>query len=99
MRRFLCYPLVENAFKHVSHFTNKVNEIKISLDKKEQSFECSVVNSVEKTAHEASSVNGGIGLKNLKRRLELLYPGKHHLSIDKSNGSHSVKLTLVIHEN
>jgi two-component system LytT family sensor kinase len=36
----------------------------------------------------------GIGLKNVKRRLDLSYPGKHHLHIDDREASYSVTLTI-----
>ncbi len=41
-----------------------------------------------------SFVSGGLGLKNVKRRLELLYPGKHQLAISSSDNLYSVHLTL-----
>jgi LytS/YehU family sensor histidine kinase len=36
----------------------------------------------------------GIGIDNVKRRLELLYPGKHHLGIDDGIEAFNVKLEL-----
>jgi two-component system, LytTR family, sensor kinase len=37
---------------------------------------------------------GGIGLVNVKRRLELLYPGKHELNIDSSETKFKVALNI-----
>ena len=51
---------------------------------------------------EDSKVNGahkGIGLMNVKRRLELLYPDAHQLDIDDRPESYSVKLALRINNN
>jgi LytS/YehU family sensor histidine kinase len=39
---------------------------------------------------------GGIGLHNVKRRLELIYPGKHELVIRDSDEQYSVNLKLAI---
>ena len=37
---------------------------------------------------------GGIGLENLRRRLQLLYPGKHHLQIEKKQNEFFADLVL-----
>ena len=37
---------------------------------------------------------GGIGLKNVRRRLELMYPGQYELSVNSNSASFSVRLTL-----
>ena len=79
----LLIPFIENAFKHVSH--SSTNEIRISLGRQGNSFMLSVYNTKEK-----STVNGmhtGIGLKNVRRRLDLLYGGRHQLVIrDRPDG-------------
>lgn len=36
----------------------------------------------------------GIGLENVKRRLDLLYPGKHSLQINEEQGKYIVKLEI-----
>ncbi len=92
----LLIPFVENAFKHVSHFSGR-NEIRIGLDRDGSYFVFTVFNT-----REDNKVNGahkGIGLTNVKRRLELLYPDGHQLEIDDRSDSYSVKLALRINEN
>ena len=92
----LLIPFVENAFKHVSHFSGR-NEISIGLDRDDSYFLFTVFNTTED-----SKVNGahkGIGLTNVKRRLELLYPDAHRLEIDDRHDSYSVKLALRINDN
>ena len=49
---------------------------------------------IENTAKEVSSEHGGLGMKNLKRRLELLYPENHRLVIDHRDGIHMVELSI-----
>jgi LytS/YehU family sensor histidine kinase len=60
------------------------------LTKQEQTVELTVFNTTDSSAKET----GGIGLKNVKRRLELLFPQRHTLDIQKSNSGFSVNLKL-----
>jgi two-component system, LytTR family, sensor kinase len=90
----LLIPFVENAFKHVSNFAKRDNEISIYLTKEENEFKFSVINTIDATTPE--SENGGIGLKNVKRRLELLYGNRYRLDIQKSSETFSVILELPI---
>jgi len=72
--------LVENAFKHgVSPVLPSHISIRISMTV-DNELECRVENS-NFPKPEADKSGSGIGLNNVKRRLELLYPGKHQLKI------------------
>jgi len=84
-------PFVENAFKHISHFPDAPNEVKIQLGLNEQSFQMRVLNTVNKVNGKPF---GGIGLKNVQRRLALLYPNHHRLSMTEENGVFEVNLEL-----
>ena len=91
----LLMPFVENSFKHLSHFNNgKKNLVKINAAKANGEFHFSVTNTIEHT--NTKEPVGGIGLKNVKRRLELLYPGTHFLEINEQGISFNVKLKLKI---
>lgn len=84
----LFLPLVENAFKYVGgNF-----EIKISATMKDNEITFLVQNSIP--AEVTPTRAGGIGLDNLKRRLELLYPGKHELLIQKGDDLFCTTLRL-----
>jgi sensor histidine kinase YesM len=77
----LFLPLVENAFKYVGG-KYQIGIEAVLVDKKIR-FEA--INSLP--AEIASSSESGIGLENLKRRLELLYPNKHELVLRKNENS------------
>lgn len=92
----LLIPFVENAFKHISHFANKHNVIQIIVDRQADEFSFTVINSVEKEVDVKEPKTGGIGLKNVQRRLELLYPGSHALRICEAENNFTVHLTIKI---
>jgi hypothetical protein len=91
---FILMPFVENAFKHVSKDTDKDNWIRIRLDIDQQRLDFSISNSVSQNAFKEVISYGGIGLKNVRRRLDLLYPGQYNLDIQNDNSSFAVRLQL-----
>jgi two-component system, LytTR family, sensor kinase len=96
----LLIPFVENSFKHLSHFENgKVNEVHISLGKQNGTMDFTVRNTTEGHFSEKNTSEGGIGLGNVRRRLELLYPGQHQLSAQKENEWFNVHLKISIGNN
>jgi hypothetical protein len=89
---FIILPFVENAFKHVSKEKNRANFIRVQLAVcEEQRMHLEIENSRGQGRSELSS---GIGLTNVKRRLELLYPDKHELIISEAPEVFTVKLKL-----
>lgn len=91
----LIIPFVENAFKYVSAFPDKQNSVNIFLNYKDPIFECRVENTIDENAMDAVDRSyGGIGLENVKRRLELIYNGRHVLQIDSSNNAYKVSLSI-----
>jgi two-component system LytT family sensor kinase len=92
----LIIPLVENSFKHVSHYTNKSNKINIALSYSKGLFSCAVSNTTEETQQNGS---GGIGLKNLERRLELIYPDRFEMNVSEEGDRYNTMLKIRIDEN
>jgi two-component system, LytTR family, sensor kinase len=92
----LLIPFVENAFKHISHHNNNRNFVHVDLAKSNGSFSFCVENSKENQMQNNLLLPGGIGLNNVKRRLELLYPDKHNLEIENNHDTFKVRLKLEI---
>ncbi|CAM1343357.1 sensor histidine kinase [Tenacibaculum amylolyticum] len=83
--------LVENAFKHGLENLDKNAYIHINLIESEHEVSFMIQNNFEVQ----ESLNTiGIGLKNLKRRLELVYPKKYSLFFDVTDNIYTVKLSL-----
>lgn len=91
----LLIPFVENAFKHISHYKDHANFIKIRLAMGKSEFIFSAENSKE-PAVLLTGQHSGIGLTNVKRRLALLYPQKHTLVINDRIDIFHVVLTIKI---
>lgn len=89
----LLLPLVENAFKHSG---NGEGFIRIKGELRENSFIFSVNNSFEKylPLPEQVEEEGGIGLANIRRRLDLLYKGKYELMTEEGEKEFKVRLKL-----
>ncbi|RYG35157.1 MAG: GHKL domain-containing protein [Chitinophagaceae bacterium] len=92
----LLIPFVENAFKHLSSHTAKNNFVRLELARSNGHFIFSAENSKDEV--KATDPYSGIGLNNVKRRLELLYPGKHELTISDEESVYRIDLTLKIDE-
>jgi two-component system, LytTR family, sensor kinase len=86
--------LIENAFKFVSNFSDKENKIDIRIFAKENILYCSFSNTNEAQQNITNTSANGIGIVNLKRRLELLYPQKNHLSVKNEYGFYETNLTI-----
>ncbi|WP_162944748.1 sensor histidine kinase [Flavisolibacter nicotianae] len=90
----LLLPFVENSFKHLSHYADgRPNQVVVALDRQNGEMEFCVSNTTEGRSNEEP---GGIGLANVRRRLELLYPKKHHLDISQEEGWFRVCLKVKI---
>ncbi|SEM56696.1 Histidine kinase [bacterium A37T11] len=77
----LMIPLVENAFKHGASEMIEEAWINIDLDVNYARIKLKVSNSRPSQLPERDSTCGNIGLQNLKKRLELIYPNNHLLTI------------------
>ena len=83
---------VENAFKHGVEKLTGPAFVKISLYSDQDKLRLKVENNFDPSA---KGNQGGIGLENLKRRLELAYPNSHFLQITKNKDVHQVILEVL----
>lgn len=92
----LLLPIIENCFKHgVS--SQQESHILIRLEKTPQELHLETKNTIFKSSENTPEGKAsGIGLINTMRRLDLLYPGKYSLTIDKLNPENEYRLHLTL---
>lgn len=91
----LLIPFVENAFKHSKIEDREKGWIKISLKTADQHLLFDVHNSVPDQNYTKDEA-GGIGLANVRRQLELVYPDRHELSIEPGPDVFRVQLKILL---
>lgn len=93
----LFIPFIENAFKHsqIEDLDNGWIEIALFGDEEQVFFE--VKNSIPDVDFSKDGV-GGIGLQNVKRQLELLYPNRHSLEIERKEKEFNIGLKVILNE-
>ncbi|MEK7200501.1 MAG: GHKL domain-containing protein, partial [Bacteroidota bacterium] len=88
----LFIPFVENAFKYgVS--TKESSNINIEIKTRGNTICFTAVNYIVPTENNLME-NTGIGINNVKRRLELMYPGKHSLTTSQKDNYYTVQLEI-----
>ncbi len=88
---------LENSFKHGLNSAIAQGFVNIELNVMDEEVTFNIENSkgsVMPRSPEAGRPSGGIGLVNVRRRLELLYPDKHDLSVTETPNSFAVSLKL-----
>ncbi|HAN78433.1 MAG TPA: hypothetical protein DCQ31_12035 [Bacteroidales bacterium] len=91
----LLLPIVENAFKHGISL-QKRSEILLRLKTDDNKIYFEARNTIAKNKYTAE--NSGEGLKNLRKRLALLYAGKHELNITENEMYYQLSLTIYTHD-
>jgi len=89
----LFIPFVENAFKY-GVAIGQTTTVKISIKASAQNLNFTCENTNFSAIKKMDMEKSGIGLENVKRRLQLLYPGRHHLQIIDIDEKYIVNLEL-----
>ncbi|RYD83714.1 MAG: histidine kinase [Sphingobacteriales bacterium] len=92
---YLLIPFVENAFKH-GDVQDKENPLSIELNCDSRQISFRVKN---KIGLQQKDKDGGIGLENVRKRLQLLYSANHELLINKQNDIFESHLKIKLHAN
>ena len=87
----LLIPFVENAFKHGVSTTNEKSFVNVRIDIAQKRLQLVVVNSVPKNPTRTVS-STWTGLANTRKRLQLVYPGRHYLDIVRQTNTYQVTL-------
>jgi len=89
-------PFLENSFKHGVNNQIKSGYVNIQMDLNSEKVALAIENSKPPSIPEEKDgkISGGIGLENVKRRLNLLYPQKHEINIIDKPNSFKVSLNI-----
>lgn len=91
----LLLPLVENSFKHGRHHFSDAASVEATLTAEAGTLRFVIENDMLPAPPPAApSRSGGIGLDNIRRRLQLYYPGRHSLHLTQHAGRYRAALTL-----
>jgi len=89
----LLLPFIENCFKHGTSQMLEQAWIRLAIDIDGNILKMTLINAKVPVKDENKPVSG-IGISNVRKRLELLYPGKHELTIREEEDVFIVKLTV-----
>jgi two-component system LytT family sensor kinase len=89
----LFLPLLENSFKH-GKSQNGQAFVDLSLEVKEETIYFTLKNSRDELGNFSNLKSSGIGLSNIKKRLQLLYPKSHSFYIEKEKDYFLVQLQI-----
>jgi LytS/YehU family sensor histidine kinase len=93
---FMFMPFLENAFKHGVSSKGVDNFIHIFVEIVEKNVIFVVKNSKIDTSESALIRKGGIGLKNIEKRLKLLYKNNYELKIEDREKYYYVELKIIL---
>jgi two-component system, LytTR family, sensor kinase len=94
----LFLPFVENAFKHgISYRRTSFVDVMLHIDPTRITFKCS--NSIGNSGDGMLKGESGIGLENVKKRLALLFPGRHMLNVQETESAFQIILQIDLLKN
>lgn len=93
----LFIPLIENAFKHGISEKQETSEIRISMKIAEHSIEMEINNPLDPVSEKyTNSKHNGLGIENVKKRLQLLFPKQHTFRITQTENQYTTQLSLSV---
>lgn len=97
----LMLPFLENAFKHGASEQIEKPWLEVDIFVMNDMLKCKITNSKNEYATPANNNSdncNGIGISNVKKRLEFLYPGKHELKINDAGDFFAITLMVRLEE-
>lgn len=92
----LFIPLIENAFKHGIAIDQETSVIDIDLRISADNIELKTNNPVNRSDSNSLSTQGGLGIDNVRKRLELLFPKSHSLIITHGEKEFNTLVSLTL---
>jgi len=89
----LFIPFIENSFKHSKIEDIKSSWIHLKIQTQGNKVFFTLKNSIPQAEY-SKDTTGGIGIRNVKKRLELLYPGRYVLNIENTDSEFSVYMEI-----
>ena len=91
----LFIPFIENAFKHGVSFRED-SFIDILMEATDNIIVFRTFNSISRTVTATGLESSGIGLNNVRKRLDLLFPGKHELQLNRTENTFEVLIKIQV---
>jgi LytS/YehU family sensor histidine kinase len=93
----LLLPLVENSFKYGIKGDISNTFIRMDLKQEKNEFLFDIENNYSEMKLDTNG-QSGLGLENIRKNLEIVYPNKHEFNITKTKDTFKVSLKLYSHE-
>jgi two-component system, LytTR family, sensor kinase len=93
----LFLPFIENAFKHAGKKEDGAIRIRFTFNNGQVTFDCE--NRYDPKTPTLPDAGGGLGNELIRKRLQLLYPGRHTLQVNAGRDNYKATLTLMSHAN
>ena len=86
--------LVENCFKHLEAEPGQTPFVRVSIRMQGDTLHLHALNSKRSASPEPPAQKGGIGLENVRKRLQLLYPHRHQLAANDREDRFEIRLKI-----
>ncbi len=90
----LFFPIIENSFKHGLKGDKGTNFVRIMIKNTNSELTFHVTNNKGTTDHSEEGKYGGIGLANVKKRLQLIYGDSAHMEVNDAKDSFDVSIKI-----
>jgi LytS/YehU family sensor histidine kinase len=90
----LLFTFIENCFKHGCGNNPNHLVVNISVDASKSGILFKTENGKNKKLRQKDKKSGGVGLKNARKRLEIIYPNRHHLHVSELENTYKVHLEI-----